>query len=164
MDTLDFTPYKLGDRIDINDIKWNTLSRERSAIKLEQNPNKVYKLGLPSNPSIFKIDYQLLQERIEPFKEELIQKCFHPRRLIRYLEVYNYDIGDDEYQDEENKDFKNSLNEKSYPGIHIFIDHSNIRINGEKLLIHHDSLNKESKKSLLKKGCMPRLRIDIARI
>ena len=52
-----------------------------------------------SNPSIFEIDYQTLQQRIEPFKEELIQKCFHPERLVRYLEVYNYDIGDDEYQD-----------------------------------------------------------------
>ena len=38
-------------------------------------------------------------ERIETFKEELIAKCFHPDRLVRYLEVYNYDIGEDEYQD-----------------------------------------------------------------
>ena len=54
---------------------------------------------LLTNPAIFEIDYQVLQQRIGPFKEELIQKCFHPVRLTRYLESYNYDIGDDEYQD-----------------------------------------------------------------
>ena len=32
-------------------------------------------------------------------KEELIQKCFHPRRLLYYLETYNYDIGDDYFQE-----------------------------------------------------------------
>ena len=52
-----------------------------------------------SNPSIFEIDYQALQQRIEPFKEELMKKCFHPDRLVRHLEVYNYDIGEDDYQD-----------------------------------------------------------------
>ena len=54
---------------------------------------------LLTNPAIFEIDYQVLQQRIEPFKEELIQKCFHPDRLVRYLETYNYDIGEEEYQD-----------------------------------------------------------------
>ena len=33
----------------------------------------------------------------EPFKEELMQKCFHPVRLVHYLEKYNYDINGDEY-------------------------------------------------------------------
>jgi hypothetical protein len=56
-------------------------------------------MNFSSNPSIFEIDYQTIQQRIEPFKEELIQKCFHPERLIRYLETYNYDIGEDEYLD-----------------------------------------------------------------
>ncbi len=54
---------------------------------------------MSSNPSIFEIDYQVLGERIEPFKEELIQKCFHPARLVRYLETYNYNIGEEEYED-----------------------------------------------------------------
>ena len=30
----------------------------------------------------------------------LMQKCFHPDRLVYYLENYNYDIGDDEYDDD----------------------------------------------------------------
>lgn len=53
---------------------------------------------LEYNPEIFEVDYQILQQRIEVFKEELIQKCFNPDRLINYLEKYNYDIGNDEYQ------------------------------------------------------------------
>ena len=56
-------------------------------------------MNFSSNPSIFEIDYQTLQKRIEPFKEELMKKCFHPDRLVRYLEVHNYDIGEEEYQD-----------------------------------------------------------------
>ena len=55
--------------------------------------------NLLKNPSIFEIDYQALQQRIELFKEELIQKCFHPDRLVRYLETFKYDIGEDEYQE-----------------------------------------------------------------
>ena len=65
----------------------------------EQNLDKISVYHLPDNPAIFVIDYQVLQQRIEPFKEELMKKCFHPNRLVRYLEVYNYDIGEDEYQD-----------------------------------------------------------------
>lgn len=52
---------------------------------------------LSENPEIFKIDYRSLKTRIEPFHEELIQKCFHPHRLFYYLNNYNYDIGEDEY-------------------------------------------------------------------
>jgi hypothetical protein len=49
------------------------------------------------NPEIYEIDYQEIAKLIEPFKEELIQKCFHPKRLVYYLEKYNYDIGCDEF-------------------------------------------------------------------
>lgn len=74
MYNIDYPPYKLRDWIDINKLDWCNLSL---------------------NPSIFEIDYQVLKNSIEPFKEELIQKCFHPDRLIFYLEQYNYNIGDD---------------------------------------------------------------------
>ena len=43
----------------------------------------------------YEIDYQVIQKRIEPFKEELMQKCFHPVRLVHYLETYQYDIGEE---------------------------------------------------------------------
>ena len=66
---------------------------------LKQNPDKIDWDMLSYNTSIFEIDYNVLYKRIEPFKEELIQKCFHPDRLVLYLETYNYDIGEDAYQD-----------------------------------------------------------------
>ena len=53
--------------------------------------------GLSSNPSIFEIDYSFLKKRQDLFKEELIAKCFHPVRLLYYLEKYNYDIGEDSF-------------------------------------------------------------------
>ena len=81
-------------------ISWGYLSGNPNGIHLlEKNQDKINCMEIASNPSIFEIDYQALQRRIEPFKEELMQKCFHPDRLVLYLETYNYDIGEDEYQD-----------------------------------------------------------------
>jgi hypothetical protein len=54
---------------------------------------------LSRNPSIFEIDYNKLKERIEPFKEELIKTCLHPKRLEYYLDKYNYDIGEEIFTD-----------------------------------------------------------------
>ena len=88
-----------------------------NSFKLHKNPNAIHLLGRPNikrlrdsyynycwenlseNPSIFEIDYKSVAKIIAPFKEELMQRCFHPSRLVRYLYTYNYDIGEDEYQD-----------------------------------------------------------------
>ena len=79
-------------------IYWYELSMNENAIHLlEQNPDKIDWDILSYNPAIFEIDYNALYKRIEPFKEQLIAQCFHPDRLVRYLEKYNYDIGDEEY-------------------------------------------------------------------
>jgi hypothetical protein len=84
--------------IDIDKINWDNLSKNPNAIHLlEQHQDKIDWFYILHNPSIYEIDYQVLQQRIEPFKEELMQKCFHPNRLIRYLDKYKYDIGNDEY-------------------------------------------------------------------
>ena len=81
-------------------ISWGHLSGNPNGKHLlEKNQDKINCMEIASNPFIFEIDYQALQQRIEPFKEELIQKCFHPDRLIRYLNIHQYDIGEDEYQD-----------------------------------------------------------------
>jgi hypothetical protein len=64
---------------------------------LEKNQDKINYNNLSLNKNIFEINYLFLKKRIEIFKEELIQKCFHPSKLIYYLEKYNYDIGSDEY-------------------------------------------------------------------
>ena len=55
-------------------------------------------MNFSSNPSIFEINYQVLKQQIGPFKEELMKEYFHPDRLVRYLETYHYDIGEDEYE------------------------------------------------------------------
>ena len=82
----------------IEKICWSTLSGNPKAIHLlESNPQKICWSTLSSNPSIFEIDYHFLKERISVFKEELIQRVFHPQKLIYFLEKYNYDIGEDEY-------------------------------------------------------------------
>ena len=79
-------------------INWKKLSQNPNAIHLlQQNPEKIDWDILSYNPAIFEIDYNALYKRIEPFKEQLIAQCFHPDRLVRYLEKYNYDIGDEEY-------------------------------------------------------------------
>ena len=83
-------------------INWYDLSKNPNAIHLlepNQDENCFYSEKISLNPSIFVIDYPVLKKRIETFKEELIAKCFHPDRLTRYLVTYNYDIGEDEYQD-----------------------------------------------------------------
>ena len=81
-------------------INWFSLVKNPNAIhSLEQNQNKIEWNYILQNPSILEIDYQALQQRIEVFKEELIQKCYHPDRLVYYLKTYNYDIGEEEYQD-----------------------------------------------------------------
>ena len=81
-------------------INWSILSFNSKAIHiLEQDKDYIDWYHIFLNPSIFEINYADLQKRIDPFKEELMQKCYHPKRLVFYLETYNYDIGEDEYQD-----------------------------------------------------------------
>lgn len=76
----------------------DNLSQNPKAIALlEQHPDEIAWYNLLGNPSIFEIDYQALKERISPFQEQLIAQCFHPKRLVSYLEKYHYDIGDEEY-------------------------------------------------------------------
>ena len=83
-------------------VNWMMLSSNTAAIHiLEENLDRVNWKMLSSNTAIFEIDYNALKKKIEPFKEELIQTCFHPTRLTYYLDTYNYDIGGDCYCSEE---------------------------------------------------------------
>jgi len=49
------------------------------------------------DPSILVYNYEKMKEKCEHYDEELYQKCLHPRRVAKYLELYNYDILCDEY-------------------------------------------------------------------
>ena len=87
---------KLRDWIPFDKIDWGALSYNPNAIHiLEKNLDKVHWGQLSMNPSIFEYDYKAMTER--PFVEELMQHLYHPDRLVRQIDVFGYDIGDDEY-------------------------------------------------------------------
>ncbi len=96
-------PYLIGClETNLDKIDWNYLSVNPGAISfIRKNQDKIDWYLIFSNPAIFEIDYPVLKQRIEPFKEDLIAKCFYPDRLVHYLENYNYDIGENTYFSEE---------------------------------------------------------------
>jgi hypothetical protein len=64
------------------------LSTNPNAIHLlEKNPHKICWERFSKNPSIFELDYQELKKRCIIYKEELIQKAFHPSRIQKYLDM-----------------------------------------------------------------------------
>jgi hypothetical protein len=50
--------------------------------------------ALSSNPSIFTLDYEQMRKNFEPYAEEIIAIALHPKRMIRYMEQYNFDFED----------------------------------------------------------------------
>jgi len=54
--------------------------------------------NLSSNPSIFQVDYGEMRKIVEPFYKELVEKVFHPKRFTYYLQKYNYNILEEEYE------------------------------------------------------------------
>lgn len=66
-----------------------TSSSNPNAIDLlEEKPDKINWRYLSENPSIFEIDYYYdeLNQRCLIYKEELIQKAFHPSRIQKLLD------------------------------------------------------------------------------
>jgi hypothetical protein len=63
---------------------------------LEKNQDKINWVWLSSNPNIFELDYEKLDDRMNIYKEELMMVVFHPTRFCRYLDI-GYDILDDSY-------------------------------------------------------------------
>ncbi len=80
-------------------IIWHLFSNNINSVSiLKDYPKKInWTSFISKNINIFEIDYEILKKRIEIFKEELIQKCFHPNKVFYYLDVYQYDIANDEY-------------------------------------------------------------------
>jgi hypothetical protein len=37
------------------------------------------------------LDYEEIKKRFEPLAEEIIKEVMHPKRVCKYLEMYNYD-------------------------------------------------------------------------
>jgi hypothetical protein len=100
---------------------WFFLSFNPYAIRiLEANPDNIHWGGLSANPAglellskcpedryidydylimnsaIYDLDYEAIRERINIFKEELLQKTLHPKRFIRWIEDYGETFDFDE--------------------------------------------------------------------
>ena len=89
----------------LDKVSWDNLAENSNSISLlkilikNENVDDFWVYHANYNPNIFEIDYENLDKRISIYKEELIQKCFHPKRLMYYLETYNYNLGDAFYLD-----------------------------------------------------------------
>jgi hypothetical protein len=44
--------------------------------------------------SVFKYDYEKMRKNFEDFEEDLLKAVLHPRRVMRNLELYGYDLDD----------------------------------------------------------------------
>jgi hypothetical protein len=58
------------------------------------------KINILVNPCIFTLDIKQMQEQYNPFCEELCKYVFSPERVKRYLELFNYNITTDEYEED----------------------------------------------------------------
>ena len=84
-------------------IDWDSLSYNPAAMDLIlANLDKASKPRLGTNPSIFTYDYAGMKTaRAKVFNpEELAMIVFHPDRVVRHFNDYNYNIGEDEYESE----------------------------------------------------------------
>jgi hypothetical protein len=78
-------------------INWSMLSKNENAMDLlEKNQDRINWYWLSSNPSIFVLNYELLKNRMNIIKEELIMTALHPNRFRHYLEM-GYNMGDDNW-------------------------------------------------------------------
>ena len=82
----------------LDNVNWWEISENPNAINIiKNNFSKIDKNQIWGNPLIFEINYSLLANRIKKYKEELMQKIFHPYRLEYFYYKYKYDIYTDEY-------------------------------------------------------------------
>jgi hypothetical protein len=78
----------------IDKIYWTNLSLNPMATEiLRENIDKLH-IFIYKNPCIFELDYNKMRINFEEMEEEIIKEVLHPRRVIRNLEMYGYDIDD----------------------------------------------------------------------
>ena len=85
-------------------IKWRFLSMNPNASsllekELKDNPNstKIHWSHLSANEGRFELNYELIKERMNIIREDLMKAVYHPTRLEYYLNVFDYDIFDEIY-------------------------------------------------------------------
>jgi len=87
--------YRLHSWININKLNWIFLSINPNAIELlKENQDKISINYISSNSSIFKLDYEKMRKNFEDLEEEILKEVLKPRRIMRNLELYGYDIED----------------------------------------------------------------------
>lgn len=72
----DFTKYKFKEGIDISKIPISDVHLRRKFMV---------------------VDYEYYTQKMSILKEELIQAYMHPDRVLKHLNKYQYDLGNDEY-------------------------------------------------------------------
>ena len=69
-------------------INWIWLSRQPYTMELfKNNIDKIDWYYFTENPEIFVYDYEAMREANREFKEELMQRAWHPSRVARWLEA-----------------------------------------------------------------------------
>ena len=63
---------------------------------LKQHPDKVDWETIMMNPAIFVLDTEKMKKNCKPFCEELCTYVFSPNRVMRSIELFNYNISTDE--------------------------------------------------------------------
>jgi hypothetical protein len=73
-------------------LDWHSMSYNPGVIALlEKNQDKIFWDMLSMNPAIFTLNYDYFKERCDIYREELIQRAMHPRKIERYLDA-GYDL------------------------------------------------------------------------
>jgi len=70
-------------------INWSILSSNPNAIQLlEKNQDKIDWYNFLANPTIFEetYEYDVIKEKMDIFKEELICKALHPTNIKKWIE------------------------------------------------------------------------------
>jgi hypothetical protein len=85
------------DKID-RDLGWDWLSMNPNAVHImEKNQKRIDWTWFSENPNIFELDKVAMRKQMQPLAEELAAKLFHPVRVERILNKYNYNIVAEEY-------------------------------------------------------------------
>jgi hypothetical protein len=86
----------------LDKVNWQTLSHNKNPNTLSLVEKKyslltMYeKANMLRHPHIFTLDVKAMMEQCKPFCEELCKYVFSPRRFMRSIELFNYNIVGDE--------------------------------------------------------------------
>ncbi len=81
--------------MDKDGVYWNYLTENPSAVDfLKNHPNKINYDLIYFNPGIFDYDYEVINQRIDIYKKELLEKVLNPIRLMNICKKYDITFTD----------------------------------------------------------------------